>query len=345
MRRAFGLGLTAAMLAAAAVGATMAGCGDRSSPSGAGGKDGGRKFTICLLPKKRGQSYYTACSKGAAEAARELDVELIYDGPTDGSPQRQAELIEKWIFRGVDVIAVAPSDPAVVASAMIKARQRQTVVITWDSDSLKETREFFINPATDQEIGQTLMDALARDLGGDSASGGVAIITSTLTAALQNAWIRHVQQRLPQYPALKMVAVKPCSDDPKLALQAAQDLIKAHPDLRGLLALSPVALPPAAEAVRQARKSGAILVTGLATPNDCRQYIQDGTVRSALLWNAADLGYLTVQAGYALAAGRLKPGARSFAAGRLAERPVQGDNVLLGRLLVLTRDNIDQYDF
>ena len=47
----------------------------------------------------------------------------------------------------------------------------------------------------------------------------------------------------------------------------------------------------------------------------------------------------------ALARGRLKPGDTTIKAGRLGEKPIAGDNILLGDILVFTADNIDQYDF
>ena len=63
------------------------------------------KLTVCLLPKIKGIPYFTSCHTGAQEAAAEFgDIELIYDGPIDGDPKEQAELIEQWIVDGVDVI-------------------------------------------------------------------------------------------------------------------------------------------------------------------------------------------------------------------------------------------------
>ena len=46
------------------------------------------------------------------------NIELIYDGPTDGDPKKQAEMIEQWTIQGVDVICVSPNAPDVVAAAM-----------------------------------------------------------------------------------------------------------------------------------------------------------------------------------------------------------------------------------
>lgn len=318
-------------------------CGQKPDAPSVDGKD---KITICLLPKKKGVPYFTSCASGAQEAAKELgNVKLIYDGPTDGAAEKSASMIEKWTLQGVDAIAVSPNDPEVVGPAMREARKKGVKVITWDADGAADTREFFVNQATAKDIGYGLVDTMAKDLGGAEPEGDVAIITATLTAANQNAWIQFMKERLPQYPKMRLVAVQPSSEDQKLAFQVAQDLMKAHPNLRGIFGISSVAFPGAAEAVKQAGKSGKVLVTGLATPGDMRAYVKDGTVKSVILWNTPDLGYLTVRVAHDLVQGKLVPGAPSIQAGRLGEKKIEKDNVLLGKLMVFTEENIDQYDF
>jgi rhamnose transport system substrate-binding protein len=305
-----------------------------------------KKITVCLLPKKKGVPYFTTCAKGAEEAAKELgNVKLVYDGPTDGAAEKAASMIEKWTLQHVDVIAVSPNDPEVLAPAMKKARDKGVHVITWDADGLPGTREWFVNQATAQDIGYALVDAMAKDLGGENAEGEVAIITATLTAANQNAWIKFMKERLEKCPKLTLIGIQPSQEDQKLAFQVAQDFMKAHPKLRGIFAISSVAFPGAAEAVKQAGAAGRVLVTGLSTPNDMRSYVMDGTVKSVILWNTVDLGYLTVRVANAVTSGKLKPGDTSFVASRLGERKIAGDNVLLGKILVFTKDNIGQYDF
>jgi len=311
---------------------------------GAHAAEPGAPITVALLPKKKGLAYFTSCALGAEAAAKELgNVRLIYDGPTDGSPEKAASMIEKWTLKGIDVIAVSPNDPSVLAPAMKAAMAKGVKVITWDADGAPDTRSFFVNQASSQQIGEAMVDAMAKDLG--SPEGKIAIVTATLTAANQNAWIEAMKVRLAIYPKLDLVAIKPCNEDQKIAFQVAQDLMKAYPDLKGLFGISSVAFPGAAEAVKQAGKSGQVLVTGLSTPNSMRSYVKDGTVKSVVLWNTKDLGYLTIFAARALMDGTLTSGATSFTAGRLGARPVAGDHLLLNNLLVFTKDNIDQFDF
>jgi rhamnose transport system permease protein len=66
-----------------------------------------RRLVVAMMPKSKGNAYFIACRQGAEEAAKELGIELIWDGPTDTDPAKQNEVVEAWITRGVDVIAVA----------------------------------------------------------------------------------------------------------------------------------------------------------------------------------------------------------------------------------------------
>jgi rhamnose transport system substrate-binding protein len=306
----------------------------------------GKKITVAMLPKKKGVPYFTSCSEGAEEAAKELgNVELIYDGPTSGDPADAVKLIDQWTAQGVDVIAVSPNDPDVLGPAMKRAKDAGIKVITWDADADKDTREFLVNQATPEEIGNSLVDAMAKDLGGEKAEGEVAIVTAALTAANQNEWIKYMKIQLEKYPGLKLVGIKPSGEDQKLAFTVSQDMMKAYPNLKGIFAISSTAFPGAAEAIKQGGKVDKVFVTGLSTPNDMRNYVNEGVVKSVILWNTKDLGYLTIYTARALVDGDLKSGSTAFKAGRLGEKKVVGDNVMLGGTITFTKENIKDFDF
>jgi ABC-type sugar transport system substrate-binding protein len=77
-----------------------------------------------------------------------------------------------------------------------------------------------------------------------------------------------------------------------------------------------------AEAVEQAGLAGKIVVTGMATPNQMKEFVKRGTVKTVVLWNPVDLGYLAVYAAQASLAGTLKDNATQakVPAGRLGTR-------------------------
>jgi ABC-type sugar transport system substrate-binding protein len=298
--------------------------------------------TIAMMPKSKGNAYFIACRKGAEEAAKELGVELIWDGPTDPDPAKQNEIVETWITRGVDVIAVAVENREGISTALRKARQAGIKVVTWDSDAEPDARDFFVNQATPQGIGTKLMDTGAKALGG---KGDFAVISASLTSANQNEWLKYIDQRLKEkYPDIKRIANRPCDDIQQKAFAEATALLNANPNLKLIMAICSPAVPGAAEAVKQAGRSD-VKVVGLGLPNDNKTYVHAGITDTVILWNTMDLGYLTVHASKLLAEGKLKPGATEMEASRLGKLKIEGDNILLGQPFAFTKENIDQFDF
>src|SRR6187397_3190082 len=162
----------------------LAGCSKSSESSG------GKKLTVALMPKSKGNAYFVSCNKGAEAAQKELGVELIFDGPTDPDPAKQNEIIENWITLGVDAIAAACENKEGISTALRKAKAKGIKVITYDADALPDAREFFVNQATPEGIGYGLMDEAAR-LCGDE--GEFAIISASLTAGNMIEWQKHIE--------------------------------------------------------------------------------------------------------------------------------------------------------
>jgi ABC-type sugar transport system substrate-binding protein len=325
------------LLGVAAI-AFAAGCG-KTSDSTSGD---GAKLTIALMPKSKGNAYFISCKKGADKAAAELGVELLFDGPTDPDPAKQNEIVENWITLGVDAIAAACENKEGISTALRKAKAKGIKVITYDADALPDAREFFVNQATPEGIGYTLMDEAARLIG---TEGEFAIITASLTAANMIEWQKHIEaRRSDKYPKLKMVALRPCDDLKDKAQSEATALLSANPNLKLIMAICSPAVPGAAEAVKQAGKTGQVKVIGLGLPNENKRYVHEGVTDSVILWNTEELGYLTVQAAVAVAKGELKPGDKSFKVGA-KEYQIEGDSILLGKPFIFNKSNIDQFDF
>ena len=106
------------------------------------------RVVVAMMPKAKGDPYFVSCRKGAEEAAKELGVDLIWDGPTGLDAAKQNELVENWITRKVDVIAVAVENRGGISSVLRKARARGIQVLTWDADAEPDARDFFVNQAT-----------------------------------------------------------------------------------------------------------------------------------------------------------------------------------------------------
>jgi ABC-type sugar transport system substrate-binding protein len=299
-----------------------------------------------MMPKLIGIDYFNACRQGAEEAAKELkDIDLQYDGPTEAKVDKQVEMIDTWVTQRVNAIAVAADDPVAIAPALKKARDAGITVITYDADADPGTsgRQFFVNQCSADSIAAALTDEMAAQAG---PAAKTAIVTSSLTAPNQNDWMRRMlAYRRKKYPQMQLLTTQPSEEDQQKAFQRTQEILKSYPEVQGIWGISSVAFPGAAEAVQKAGKGGKVAVVGLSTPSSMAQFVKNGTVKTVILWNPVDLGYLTMQVARAAASGDLKPGATTVHAGRLGDKPIQGDTVLLGQPMRFTKENIDRYKF
>ena len=323
----------------------LCGCNkpSESSSTSEGKPNSGKKITIAFMPKSKGNAYFLSCKAGAEKAARELGVEFIFDGPTDPDPAKQNEIIENWITLGVDAMAVACENREGISTALRKARKKGITVLTYDADSLPEARSFFVNQATAEGIGTVLIEEAARLT---DAQGEFAIITASLTAQNMIEWQKQIEaRRASKYPRLKMVALRPCDDLKDKAQSEATTLLSAHPELKLIMAICSPAVPGAAEAVKQAGKTGKVKVIGLGLPSENRRYVKEGVTESVILWKTEDLGYLTVHATHAVLKGQLKAGAQSFRAGNQGDYQIVGDQILLGNPFIFNKTNIDDFNF
>jgi rhamnose transport system substrate-binding protein len=302
----------------------------------------GHRPVIAMMPKAKGDPYFVSVRGGAEEAARELGVDLIWDGPTSLEAAKQNELVENWITRQVDVIAVAVENKAGISTVLRKAREHGIRVLTWDADAEPDARDYFVNQATPEGIANTLTDEAARLLSG---KGEFAIVTGALSAANQNEWIAFIRKRLAEkHPGLKLVAIRPSDDDRDKAFAETQTLLKVYPQMKLVMAISAPAVPGAAEAVRQAGRKD-VDVIGLSLPSICKPYVHDGTVQTVVLWSTHDLGYLTVYAGSLLAQNKIPSGGTTIQAGRLGNLEIRGSWIILGTPLIINKQNIDRLDF
>ena len=77
-----------------------------------------KEYTVLVMPKLVGIPYFNASETGALQAGKDLGVNVIYAGPTQPDAAAQVKMIEDYISRGVDAIAVAPNDPAALTPVL-----------------------------------------------------------------------------------------------------------------------------------------------------------------------------------------------------------------------------------
>src|SRR3954470_15030065 len=260
---------------------------DGGQATGAADKTG-KPITLVDVPKLIGIGYFNATTKGMQDAAKEIgSVKVTTDGPTEAKIDEQIKFIDNYITRGVDGILFAANDPVAIAPVLKKALGKGIHVVGYDANSTPDAREWFVNQAQFNGIAKAMVDNMAKEIGED---GAFAIVTSTFTTPNQARWISEMAAYQAKcHPKMKWLETVEAQEDNILSFNQANTLINKYgPELKGILGMTSVATPAAADAVNQAGKCGSVAVVGLATPNAMKPYVDSGCVKSVVLWNPVD---------------------------------------------------------
>lgn len=307
-------------------------------------------MTFVLVPKNLGNPYFDTANNGAQEAAAELGVTVLYQGSSAADATQQIQLINSLIAQKVNGLAVAANDSDALVPTGKDAMDAGIPVVSWDSAIGQGGRVLHINQAVLRDIG-AIQIKMALDLAPEG--GEIAILSATSTAPNQNAWIEVMKEELakPEYASLTLVEVVYGDDDDTKSYNEALGLFTKYPDLKVIISPTTVGIAASARAVTDKGLIGQVMVTGLGTPNQMREYVKNGAAPEFALWNPADLGYLSVYVLKALADGSITGAAGdSFTAGRLGDYTVAEDadlgaNILLGLPFIYTADNIDNFNW
>jgi len=336
-------GAFAALAVTVALVATGCAASDDGGDGGSGGDSG--NLAITFLPKNLGNAYFDTSDKGGEKAIDEFGGTYAEVGPAEASPDAQVSYINTLTQQGVGGIAVSANDPKAICDALNEARDAGVKVVTFDSDTNPECRDIFINQATSEGIAKIQVDLIAEQIGDE---GEIAILSATANATNQNAWIDLMKADLEaNHPNITLVDTVYGDDDDQTSFDKTAALLQTHPNLKGIVSPTTVGIAAAARYLQTSEFKGKVALTGLGTPNQMRDYVEDGTVTAFALWNPADLGYLAAYAAKALIEGDItgKEGDK-FTAGDLGDYEVGADGVvLLGDPYTFNADNIGDFDF
>ncbi|HTH05426.1 MAG TPA: rhamnose ABC transporter substrate-binding protein [Ilumatobacteraceae bacterium] len=337
-------GAFAALAVSVALIATGCAVDSGSGSTEGGGEGGSDNLAITFVPKNLGNPYFDTSSSGAEEAITEFDGTFAEVGPAEASPDAQVSYINTLTQQGVGAIAISANDPEAICDALNEARDAGVKVVTFDSDTNPECRDLFINQATAEGIAKVQIDLIAEQIGD---AGEIAILSASANATNQNAWIELMKEELANHPNITLVDTVYGDDDDQTSFDKTAALLQTHPNLKGIISPTTVGIAAAARYLSTSEYKGKVALTGLGTPNQMREYVEDGTVTAFALWNPEDLGYLAAYAAKALVDGDISgEEGDTFEAGELGEFTVDGDaTVLLGEPYVFNADNIDDFDF
>ncbi len=284
---------------------TIGGCGQ--------GRDGASDRPTVGFLTNGIASFWVIAEKGARDAAAEFDVDVAVMMPPDGVAG-QKRMAQDLLARGVDGIAISPSDPKNQAGLLAEIAAK-TNLITHDSDAPESDRLVYVgmdNYEAGRMCGQLLKKAMPE--------GGSVILFIGLLGQL-NADLR----RQGVIDELLDRSFDPTRRDPvdvilegdtytildtrvdqfdfARAKAQAEDALARYPDLDAMVGLFVYNPPQILDAVRKANKLDQITIVAFDEADDTLQAIKDGAMAGTVVQNPYRYGYESVRVLAALARG------------------------------------------
>ena len=307
------------------------------------------EYTIAVVVKDGTSDWFKRMETGVNEFGEKMAVNVIQKGPANADAASQVQLVEDMINQGVDAICVVPTDPGALESVLKSAMEKGIVVISHEASDLNNTL-FDVEAFTAESFGQTMMQELAKAMGetGDYAQM-VAYTTSTTHMEYSNAEYEYQKENYPDMQLINdTVPSAESSEKVDTAYQKAKELLKANNALAGFTGAASVDILGEAQAVEELGLSEQVSIVGVGTPNACEDYVNNGTIDSVCLWDPALAGYAMCNVAYQVLSGEeVGEGSDLGCEGYQSVKMVEGKNrCLLGDApLILTKDNIEEYDF
>ncbi len=354
---------TAALLSLALLTACSGGGGDAASgDAGSSGGESGTSSTgsgdpVAFIPKLTGAGFFEAGGEGAVAEGKKVGLGVEYTGSPEASVANQTELINNYVGQGYAGIIIGATSPDGLCTPLKKAMDQGIVVLTWDSDTNPDCRQFYVSQGTPQQMGELLVSMVTDQMSADDEAE-VAFHYSSPTVTDQNQWVAVAEQKIASDTKWKIVDKVYSENQTDKAVQQAEALINAHPNLKAILCPDSNALPGTAKALENLGRSD-IIVVGFSTPNAMKQYVASGTIKEFALWDVKQQGAMSVDVMKMLLDGKeLKVGDKIEIGGTAVEiqpNSAQGYDastdtedsgiIVLPERTVFTADNINDYDF
>ncbi len=252
----------------------------------------GKQWHIAIVPKALTGEYWVRCKKGAEAAAKQFGVKLTFVGPSaETEVDKQIDIIENLLTRGVDGLGVSPCDGKALVPVIEKAISKGVPVVTVDSDAKTNKRLAYIG-TNNEKAGELAGQELAKLIGG---KGKVLIIQGVPGAENLMQRVKGFMRAISKFPQISLLPEQACQSDLAKALEITENAIRAHPDLAGIFGVNAYGAPGAAQAVKEAGKTGEVKIVGFDAIPTTLRYCAEGVVQAIIEQRPYRMGYLAVR--------------------------------------------------
>lgn len=250
--------------------------------------------TIALVVKTLNNPFFNDMQKGAEEAAKRLNVNLLVQAAErEVDVEKQMQIIENLIQSRVSALCVTPSGSKEIVPAIVKANQANIPVVILD------TR---VNPEALQAAGGKIATFIGSDnleggkLAGEfmvkalNGQGKVAILEGIPGHETGDSRLKGFRQAVASAPGIQIVSSQTANWERDQGYNVFQNMLQAQGEIQGLFACSDLMALGAVEAIAAAGKTGKLTVIGFDAFSEAREAVLKGVMAATVAQFPADMG-------------------------------------------------------
>ena len=252
-----------------------------------------RKTTIAVIPKGNTTIFWQSVHAGAAKAAMENGVEIIWNGPPSETDYTgQLQITDAMINRRVDAIVLAPIDRKAMVGVVERAARENIPVVIIDSGI--DTERYVARVATDNyNAGRIAADRVGKLVNGKGAVAVVAVVPGGASTEERERGFEDTIHG--KYPNIRIVDKRFGMADVARSLLVSENILTAHPELDAFFGSNEASVMGAAQALRE-RRDRKIKVVGVDAGPSLLDDLRSGLVDSLVAQNPFKMGYEALQA-------------------------------------------------
>jgi ribose transport system substrate-binding protein len=251
------------------------------------------KKVIAVVPKATSHLFWLSVQAGAMAAGEEYGVQVEWNGPASETEYpRQIQILDSFISRRVDGIALAASERKALVGAVDRAAQAGIPLTVFDSGLDSENYMSFL-ATNNYEAGQMAGRALARLLNGN---GKVAMVMHAPGSGSTMERERGFEDVIKsEFPGISIVASQFGQSDRSKAMAATENILTAHPSLDGIFASSEPSSVGASLALKSRSLAGKVQLVAFDSSDGMVEDLKAGVIAAMVVQDPYRMGHDAVK--------------------------------------------------
>ncbi|MBG9943849.1 substrate-binding domain-containing protein [Brevibacillus formosus] len=251
-----------------------------------------KKKTVALIVRMKHGDYWRTVKLGAEMAAKEYERNLNFYAPDyEEDAQRQMELVQQAIADGSETIVVAPSDEQVLREAIKLTKERAISILVLDTVGKDSAVKSYIG-TDNYDMGRKAFEKMVYLIG---KKGQIALLGTDRVKANAKRREQGVLDLLPREMQVELVANENVPSDKKQIGEWTRELIRKHPQLKGVIALDATTAIGVAEEVENGGLRDNVKIVAIDSPPEVLEYLQEGIISATIIQKPLSMGYLGVK--------------------------------------------------